>query len=190
MGITLTSVVVALAQAATSVVGLMLGMAGLYGNPVMALGPLPSTTGVLVPGLLGYDAFNLVVAVPLLVGTVWAANRGNLVAQLLWPGVLYYALYTYAIYLIGAPFSLLFLLYALLVALSVFTTIALMITIASERVRERLAPAVPVRLVGGLLAVLALATIVQDASGDQYRGRCWRANSGAGAAGVGGGPDD
>ena len=83
----------------------------------VALGPTTSTAGILVPGFLGHDAFNLVVGVPILLGGVWFARRGSLLAMLLWPGGLFYLLYTYAIYLIGAPFSGLFLLYALLVAL-------------------------------------------------------------------------
>jgi hypothetical protein len=81
------------------------------------------------------------------------------------PGALYYCLYTYAIYLIGAPFSILILLYALLVGLSAFTTLALMAVIDRAAVQERLAPTMPVRPVGGLLVIPALVTLAQDASG-------------------------
>ena len=64
--------------------------------------------GLLVPGLLGQDAFNLAVGTPLLLGSMWLARRGTLVGLLLWPGMLLYASYWYVIYVVGAPFSVLF----------------------------------------------------------------------------------
>ena len=59
-------------------------------------------------------------------------------ALLLWPGTPVYVLYTYAMYLIGAPFSPLFLVYVVLVALSAYTTIGLVASIDGVQVRERL----------------------------------------------------
>jgi hypothetical protein len=159
------SIAIVLLAAVVSVGGLVLGAGGLYGNSGTALGPTPSTAGILVPGFLGHDAFNLVVALPLLLGTVWAARRGNLIGLLLWPGVLYYTFYTYSLYLIAAPFSGLFLVYALLVAVSAFTTIHVLAGMDRAAVQQQLGAAVPARLVGGLLIGLALLTIAQDASG-------------------------
>jgi hypothetical protein len=99
-----------------------------------------------VPGFLGHDVFNLVVG-PVLLGAVWLARRGSLIALLLWPGGLFYLLYTYAIYLVGGPFSGLFLLYALLVALCAFGAVGLVAAMDREQVRQRLEGAVPARLV-------------------------------------------
>jgi hypothetical protein len=161
----MASAAVGILMAIVSVAGLALGRGRLYGNPASVLGPTPSTAGILVPGFLGHDAFNLLVGLPVLVGAVWLARRGSRVALLLWPGALYYTLYTFAIYLIGAPFSALFLGYVLLVGLTGFTIIALLAAMDHGAVRERLETAVPARLVGGLLIGLALLTIAQDASG-------------------------
>ncbi len=163
--VALASIAIAFLQAVVSLAGLLLGAAGWYGNPGSALGPKPLTAGILVPGFLGHDAFNLLVVAPILLSAVYLARRGNPVALLLWPGALYYTLYTYAIYLIGAPFSGLFLFYALLVALSAFTSIGIVAAIDGGAVRERLEPSVRARLVGGLLVALALVTIAQDTSG-------------------------
>jgi hypothetical protein len=151
--------------ALASVLGLALGAQGLYGDPATALGPTPSTAGILVPGFLGHDLFNVIVALPILAISAWMAHRGKTVGVLLWPGALFYVLYTYATYLIGAPFSLLFVGYALLVALSGFTTISLLTVIDREAVCEQLQAQLPARLIGGLLVVLALLTLAQDASG-------------------------
>lgn len=68
-----------------------------------------------MPGFLAHDGFNLVVGLPILLGSLWLARRGSLIGLLLWPGALFYVLYTYALYVVGAPFSALFLPYVALV---------------------------------------------------------------------------
>jgi len=160
------SAIVAVLMAAVSAAGLVLGSAGLYGaDSNLALGVREAEAGLLVPGLLGQDVFNLVVALPLLLGSMWLARRGSLVGLLLWPGSLFYVLYWYMLYLVGAPFSVLFLLYVPLVALSAYAIIGLVSSIDGEQVRQRLAGAVPARIVGGILVALAFLTLAQDAGG-------------------------
>jgi len=160
------SLVVALVMAGGSAAGFVLGSAGLYGvDPKLALGVAPSTAGVLVPGFLAQDAINLVLGLPILLGSLWFARRGSLIGLLLWPGALFYVLYTYALYLIGAPFNTLFLPYVALVAVSAYTTIGIVVSIDGEQVRRRLAGVVPARTVGGILVGLAFLTLAQDAGG-------------------------
>jgi hypothetical protein len=130
-----------------------------------ALGVVASTAGVLVPGFAAEDLFNLLISVPLLVGTLWFARRGSLIGALLLPGVLFYVLYTYGRYLIGAPFSVTFVPAAALVALSAAAILAGVRAIDSDAVQVRLAEIVPARTVGGILIALAVLTIGQDASG-------------------------
>jgi hypothetical protein len=158
------SLTIAGLMAVVSAAGLAFG--SLYAaDAVPALGIAASTAGVLVPGLRAHDAFNLLVGLPLLVGAVWLARRGSLPGLLLWPGALYYVLYTYAIYLVGAPFGPLFLAYVALVALSAVTTIGLIASVDGEAVRQRIGIGVPARTIGGLLVGLALLTVAQDAFG-------------------------
>jgi hypothetical protein len=123
-----------------------------------------STAGILVPGFLARDLFNLVVGLPMLVGTLWLARLGSLSGLLLWPGALFYLVYTYVHYLVGAPFSALFLGYVAIVVLSAYTAIGLVAGIDSDGARQRLAGVRP-RLVGGVLVGLALLTLGQDATG-------------------------
>lgn len=94
------SLAVAALMVVASVAGLVLGSTGgLYGaDPKLALGVTEAEAGLLLPGLLGQDAFNLVVGVPLLLGSMWLARRGSLAGLLLWPGVLFFALYNDVIY--------------------------------------------------------------------------------------------
>lgn len=141
-----TLVVVALV-AIVSALGLVLAPTGLYG-----------VKPTLVSVFVGQDAANLVVGLPILLGSLWLAWRGNLIGLLLWPGALYYVLYTYALYLVGTPFNVLFLPYILLVTLSAYTTIGVVASVDGEAIRHRFA-GVSARLVGGaLVGVGVLAT--------------------------------
>jgi hypothetical protein len=108
------------------------------------------------------DALNLVVGLPILLGSLWLARRGNLIGLLCWPGALFYVLYVYVPYVIGVPFNVLFLPYLVLVALSAYTLIGLVASIDGEVVRQRLTGVVPARTSGGILAGLAILIIVRQ----------------------------
>jgi hypothetical protein len=158
------SLAVAVVVGGVSAAGLALGPTGVYGpDPTLTAGIATSTGGILVPAFYAHDLLNIAVALPLVLATLWAARRGSLVGLLLWPGALFYVLYTYTQYLLGVPFGPLFLAYVLLVVLSAYTTFVLLATIDGDGVRRRLA--VPARTIGGILVALALLTIGQDASG-------------------------
>jgi hypothetical protein len=160
------SLIIAFLVVVVSAAGLAWGSTGLYGvDSNQALGVRASTAGVLVPGFLAQDVFNLVVGLPILIGSLWLARRGSLMGLLLWSGALFHLVYTYAHYLIGAPFSGLFLGYAAIVVLGAYTTIGLVASFDGDTIRKRLAGAVPPRIVGGILVALALLTIGQDAFG-------------------------
>lgn len=132
-GLTLASacsLAIAALLLAVSAAGLLVGPAALYGVAANgALGVTASTAGILVPGVLAQDAFNVVVALPLLLASLWLTRRGSLVGLLLWPGVLFFVTYTYAIRLISAPFGILFLPDVALVVLSAYTAIGLVASI-------------------------------------------------------------
>lgn len=140
------SLVIALSLAAVSAVGLWRGSDGLYhtGSPLVQVSQ-------------GGDAANLILGLPILLGSMWLARRGSLVGLLLWPGALFYTLYAYGLYLLEAPFSGLFLGYVALVTLSSCTLIAIVAGIDGEDVRRRLA-GLPAHGVGaGLVLIAALA---------------------------------
>jgi hypothetical protein len=104
------SLVTAFGIAAVSVAGLVWGAHGLY----------PTTPPSVLVSRAG-DATNLIVILASLLASMWLARRGSLIGLLLWPDALFYALYTDAIYLVGAPFTVLIFAYVLLVILSVAT---------------------------------------------------------------------
>lgn len=72
------SLVVAFLLAMISGAELALGTAGLYGaDPGPGFGVREAEAGLLLPGLLGQAVFDLVVGVPLLLGSMWLARRGT-----------------------------------------------------------------------------------------------------------------
>jgi hypothetical protein len=137
------SLIIVLLALIASTAGLLYG-ATLYPTEEMRLINVPT------------DLFTVLVAQPLLLGSMWLAWRGQLLGLLCWPGVLLYMLYIYVAYAIGVPFNILFLAYVFLVALSAYTTIGLVAGIDAAAVRRRLAGAVPERLAGCILASLAI----------------------------------
>jgi hypothetical protein len=134
-------------------------------DPKTGFGVTTSTAGVLVPGFLAQDILNLVVGLPVLIGALWLARRGSVFGLLLWPGALFYLVYTFAHYVMAAPFGPLFLGHVAIVVLSAWTMTAMVTAIDGDAVRVRLAGAVRPRLVGGILVGLALLTVGQDATG-------------------------
>jgi hypothetical protein len=140
---------VTLLMAAASIIGL-LSPDLMYPSAELRLSLIPN------------DALNLALGVPVLLIALWLAQRGRLIGLLMWPGGLFYVLYTYLYYLVGVPVTVLFLPYLLLVALSVCTLIAIIAAVDGPAVRGRLAGAVPARISAGILLALAIIIIARQ----------------------------
>ena len=140
----LASIALAAGTAIVSVVGIVQG-SELYPSdpPLILVSP-------------GGDAANLIIVLPALIGTTWFARRGSLVGLLLWPGAIFYALYIYAVYLVGAPTGMMLFAYVALVVLSATSLILTLASIDTDKVRNQLASA-PVRLVGAALVIIGVA---------------------------------
>jgi len=102
------------------------------------------------------DLFTLIVAVPILLVSMWLVRRGWLLGLLCWPAPLLYMLYIYLTYATGVPFGVLFLPYAAIAALGAYTLIGLIACIDAKRVRRRLAGTVPTRSAGAILIALSV----------------------------------
>ncbi len=144
----ISSLSVAVTLAAASIAGLVLGSHGLY-----------DADSPLVQVSRGGDAANLILGLPILLGSMWLAKRGSLLGLLLWPGALFYVLYADALYLVAAPISWLFFAYVVTVTLSAWTLIAIVAGIDAEEVRRRL-DLVPARRVGIALMLIAVLAYV------------------------------
>lgn len=108
------------------------------------------------------DIANLVLGLPLLIVTIFVAQKGKLIGYLCWPGALFYLLYTYIPYLLSIPFNVFFLPYLLIITLSSCTLIYLIAGMNSDLIQQKLNGKVPVRLSGGVLLVLAVLIIFRQ----------------------------
>lgn len=157
--VTIFSLVIALLMAVASAAGL------LFRDQIY-----PSEE--LQQAFMATDVVNLLIGLPILLGSVWLARRGKLLGLLFWPGALFFVLYHYIVYTFGMPLNVGFLLALLLLALSAYTLAGLVARINGEAVERQLRGNVPERLAGGLLAgsgaaffLLATGTIVSGILG-------------------------
>jgi hypothetical protein len=97
------------------------------------------------------DVVNLFVGLPILLSSLALAQRGKLIGLLFWPGALFYVTYNYIAYAFAMPFTWLFALYLVLVALSVYALIHLLSRMDATTIQQQLSGVVPERLAGGVL---------------------------------------
>ena len=77
------SFAIAVFIAVVSAAGLLFGSAGLSGSDSKpALGVTEAEAGLLVPGFLALDIYNLVVGLPILLTLLWLTHRGSLIFSL------------------------------------------------------------------------------------------------------------
>jgi hypothetical protein len=100
------------------------------------------------------DLVNLLIGLPILLGSMWLARRGKLLGLLFWPGALFYVLYNAVAYTFALPLNTGFLLSLVLLTLSGYTMIGVVASIDGQAVQQRLTGAVPERLAGGILTGL------------------------------------
>lgn len=113
-------------------------------------------TDELLRNLVPNDVVNLFIGLPILLGSMWLARRGELLGLLFWPGALFFVLYNYIVYLFAMPLTAVFLIHLTLVTLSVYTAIGLVASIDGKAVQRRLTGAVPERVAGGVLVAFGL----------------------------------
>jgi len=118
-------------------------------------------TADLVRALATNDALDLLVGLPMLLGSMLAARRGSFTGLLLWPGALLYVLYNYLPPLLCVPRGAVFGMELALVAVTAYATVALLVAIDGAEVRKRLVGAVPNRTAGGVLAALGTLTLAR-----------------------------
>jgi hypothetical protein len=106
-------------------------------------------TDELLGTFISNDVVNLLIGLPITLGSIFLAMRGKLIGLLFWPGALFFVLYNYLIYVLAMPFNLAFLLHLTLVTLSVYTIIILVASIDGKKIQQRLAGVVHERIAGG-----------------------------------------
>jgi hypothetical protein len=105
------------------------------------------------------DLLNLILGLPILLGSMWLTRRGKLVGLLFWPGALLYVLYNYIANLSGTPLSLFTMGYLAIILISVYVVFELLRKIDRELVSKQLAGAVSEKITGGVLMLFGVVFI-------------------------------
>jgi hypothetical protein len=118
-------------------------------------------TDELLQSFVANDVVNLFVGLPILLGSMWLTRRGQLIGLLFWPGALFYAFYTYIVYVFSTPLNVAFLLHLTLVTLSAYAMMGLVASIDRKVVQHRLTGAVSERVGGSVLTGLGILIFVR-----------------------------
>ena len=86
-------------------------------------------TDELLRAFMSNDVVNLFIGLPILLGSMWLARRGQLIGLLCWPGALLFVLYNYIVNVFAIPLNVAFVSHLVLVKLSVYTIIGLVASI-------------------------------------------------------------
>lgn len=132
-----------------------------------ALMAAQAALGLLAPGVyrdvawikltwFGNDLVTLLVAVPLLLGAVRLASRGSVRARLVWLGVLAYAVYNYAYYLLGAALNAHFALYLAAVLVASVALIRGLLGTDAAAIAGAFSEKTTVRTIGGYYVFVAV----------------------------------
>lgn len=118
-------------------------------------------TEELVQTFISNDVVNLLVGLPILLGSMWLTWRGKLIGLLCWTGALFFVFYNYTAYVFAMPLNWAFPLHLILMTLSTYALVALVAIIDGKVVQQRLSGAVPERFAGGVLAGLGLLFLLR-----------------------------
>ncbi len=119
---------------------------GIFRDPAMTAGNARGTALVI-----------LVVAVPLLVGSMVMAMRGSARAGIVWLASLAYILYNSVLFCFAMTFNRLFLVYVAIFALSLWSLVTVLLQVDADSLRERFSSRMPVR---GFAVYLVMSAIL------------------------------
>lgn len=124
----------------------------------------------------GQDSVTLTVAVPLLVVGLFLERRGSGRGRLVWLGKLFYAMYGYLFYAVGAAFNVFFLLYVAIFGLALYALVLAVpridITALAARLRGRGKAARGVAI-GYMVVVAASLGLLWSGISISYLFRAW-----------------
>jgi hypothetical protein len=119
------------------------------------------TSNELLTNFLSNDVVNLLIGLPIILGSMFLTMRKKLIGLLLWPGALFFVLYNYLIYVLAMPFNLAFLLDLVLVTFGLYTIIALVASVDGESIKTKLSGKVHEKISGIILAGMGILFLFQ-----------------------------
>ncbi len=157
--IVIASTVVSLSGLLSTAPGDLTHFTSIYGEEVSLYGKgiyQRDSLSVAAQGLAS-DFITLVIAVPLLIGSVYFALRGSFRGQLFLTGTLAYFLYTYVSYTFLWMYNSLFLVYVMLMTASFYAFVMMMLSFDLKDVPNHYKKQLPVRFLSGFQFFIAFA---------------------------------
>ncbi|MDI6644781.1 MAG: hypothetical protein QME14_06955 [Methanobacteriaceae archaeon] len=153
----INSIIIALLAAIANISGLF--WKKLYQNDTISI----------TAQMMGQDLITLVIVLPLLLASLYLISRNSLKGRLMWMGIMFYFIYTYASMSFLASYNQLFLVYVAILALSLYTFMGELLTIKIENIRESFSPgnitkitAIFLLLAGLMLAAMWISMIAES----------------------------
>jgi hypothetical protein len=128
-----------------------------------------SDTVSITAQMMGQDLITLIIVIPLLLTSLYLIARDSLRGRLMWMGIMFYFIYTYASMSFAASFNQLFLVYVALFALSIYTFMGELLSMNIKKIKESFSPrlinkitAIFLIIAGLMLAGMWLSMIVES----------------------------
>lgn len=122
-----------------------------------------------VAQMMGQDLITLIVAVPILLGSLYLISRGSLRGYLIWMGTMFYFLYSYASMSFLTSYNQLFLVYVVLFSISLYVFIYGLLSMDVKTIKKSVSPGVTIKIAGVfsiimglLLALMWLSMIIES----------------------------
>ncbi len=113
----------------------------------------------LIQTYLTNDLINLILGLPILLGSLWLVRRGAWIGLLYWPGAVLYVLYNSTAYLTGMPFGLLPIFNLAIILLSAYILSTFLKGIDGEILQSELSGQVYEKIGGWVLVVFGVLFI-------------------------------
>ncbi|HZK83562.1 MAG TPA: hypothetical protein VFC58_02580 [Desulfosporosinus sp.] len=104
---------------------------------------------------IGQDISNLIFVSPILIASAKYASKGHKTAKIIWIGTMITNIYSYVIYTFALHFNVLFLVYCLILGLSIFSVLNFLMNNINEDFKSWFSEKAPTKIVGILLFVIA-----------------------------------
>ena len=104
---------------------------------------------------LGQDMIDLILIVPLLLVTSWLAYKNNLIAYLLWGGIIIYIIYTFVLFSFAVHFNYLFVIYCLTLGLAFYTFLYFLFFQINKPISNLIVEKIPAKTIGFFLIILS-----------------------------------
>lgn len=106
--------------------------------------------------MMGQDLITLVICIPLLIGTLYLIRKDSLRGRLIWMGIIFYFLYSYASMAFLTSYNQLFLVYVAIFSISLYTLLGELLSLDTKSIQKSFSPGVINKIAAAFLIIIGL----------------------------------